>query len=86
MDKDEPGATLPAVCSDVAAAQLECIVSKQDKAMDIAKKLAGPEACEKVFPRYEDNKKRAMELLQIYKDHAAGGKLSEDVPFWSPST
>jgi hypothetical protein len=60
---------------------MECTVVKRDNAFKIAEKLAGKEACEKVFPKYEENKKNALALIDMYKQNAAGGKLKKDV-FW----
>jgi hypothetical protein len=53
---------------------MECLISKRDIAHQIAVKLAGKEDCEKVFPYYEDNKKKALEMIKVYKDAASGEK------------
>jgi hypothetical protein len=47
----------------------------------LAQKLAGKDATEKVLPYYEDNQKKAMDLIELYKSNVAGGKLKKDV-FW----
>ena len=49
--------------------------------MQTAIKLAGKDAAEKVFPYYEDNKKKALELVDLYQGNVAGDKLKKDV-FW----
>jgi hypothetical protein len=47
---------------------MECLFNKQEYAMQVAVQLAGKEKCDTVFPYYEDNKKKAFELLEIYKN------------------
>jgi hypothetical protein len=61
---------------------MECAVEKRDKAMTITKKLIGTEATAKAFPYYEEKKQKAVDLIQIYKEHAAGNKATQDGPFW----
>jgi hypothetical protein len=60
---------------------MECTVARRDNAMKVAEKLAGKAACVAVFPKYEENKKNALDLIAMYKQNAAGGKLNKDV-FW----
>jgi hypothetical protein len=60
---------------------MECTVAKRDDAMKVAEKLAGKAACGKVFPKYEENKKKALDLIAMYKTNAADGKLNKSV-FW----
>jgi hypothetical protein len=59
---------------------VECLFNKQEQAMQIAVQLAGKEKCDTVFPYYEDNKKKAMELLEVYKN-SRGIEKNDDV-FW----
>lgn len=72
----------PEPCIDLAVIHMECTVVKRDNAMKIAEKLAGKAACEKVFPKYEENKKNALDLIAMYKQNAAGGKLNNKDVFW----
>lgn len=58
---------------------MECLINKRETAYQTAVKLAGKEACERVFPYYEDNKKKALDMMDVYKHDAAGEK--KDV-FW----
>jgi hypothetical protein len=60
---------------------MKCLVNKREEAMQVAIKLAGKEATTKVFPYYEDNKKKATELIELYQGNVAGDKLKKDV-FW----
>ena len=71
----------PEPCVDLAVSHMECSIAKRENAMKIAEKLAGKAAVEKVFPQYEENKKKALDLISMYKSNAAGGKLNKDV-FW----
>lgn len=59
---------------DHAAKHIECLINKRETAYQTAVKLAGKEACDKVFPYYEDNKKKALDLMKIYKNNASGEK------------
>lgn len=71
----------PEACIDVAVNYMECTLAKRDNAMKVAEQLAGKAACEKVFPKYEENKKSALDLIAMYKSNAAGGKSNKSV-FW----
>ena len=71
----------PESCVDLAVNHMECAVAKRDIAYQTATQLAGKDSVEKVFPKYEENKKKALDLIELYKNNAAGGKLSKDV-FW----
>lgn len=62
-----------------AAKHMECLINKRETAYQMAVKLTGKEACEKVFPYYEDSKKKALDMMEIYKTNTAGEK--KDV-FW----
>mmetsp|Transcript_16046 Transcript_16046/g.44380 ORF Transcript_16046/g.44380 Transcript_16046/m.44380 type:complete len:140 (-) Transcript_16046:226-645(-) len=73
------GSSFPAACATQAAKHMECLVNKRDTAYQLAVKLAGKEETEKVFPYYEDNKKKALDLIEIYKKSAAGEKSGA---FW----
>ena len=53
---------------------MECLIDKREQAMQVAIQLAGKEKCDAVFPYYEENKKQAMELLQIYKNNSGGAE------------
>jgi hypothetical protein len=69
----------PVACTDHAVKHMECLINKRDTAYQIAVKLAGKEDTEKVFPYYEDNKKKALDMIKVYKDAAAGEKSGA---FW----
>ncbi|KAL3945738.1 MAG: hypothetical protein SGBAC_000125 [Bacillariaceae sp.] len=71
----------PEPCVDLAVNHMECSIAKRENAMKIAEKLAGKAAVEKVFPKYEENKQKALDLIAMYKGNAAGGNLNKDV-FW----
>ena len=58
---------------------MECLINKRDTAYQLAVKLAGKDECEKVFPYYEDNKKKALDMIKVYKDAASGEKSGA---FW----
>jgi hypothetical protein len=60
---------------------MECSVKKRDYAYQIAQNLTGKETCDKVFPKYEENKNKALDLIALYKDNVEGGKLKKDI-FW----
>ena len=60
---------------------MECLISKRDTAYQMAVKLAGKEDCEKVLPYYEDNKKKALDMIEVYKNNLAGEKAKNGV-FW----
>ena len=49
--------------------------------MEVAVKLAGQDKCNTVFPYYEDSKKKAIDLLDVYKKNIEGGKMKKDI-FW----
>mmetsp|Transcript_15833 Transcript_15833/g.36658 ORF Transcript_15833/g.36658 Transcript_15833/m.36658 type:complete len:101 (-) Transcript_15833:293-595(-) len=72
------GSKFPVACSDQAVQHLECLFSKRETAYQLAVKLAGKEQCEKVFPYYEDNKKKALDMIKVYKDASA----ENSGPFW----
>ena len=69
----------PAACMNQAVTHMECLINKRETAYQTAVKLAGKEACERIFPYYEDNKKKALDMMEVYKHDAAGEK--KDV-FW----
>lgn len=71
---------IPPKCMEKAAEHLECLITKRETAYQMAVKLAGKEVTEKVFPYYEDNKKKALDLMEIYKKDAAADK---NKVFWS---
>jgi hypothetical protein len=73
--------SFPEPCVDLAVNHMECAVLKRDYAYQISQNLAGKDDCEKVFPKYEENKKKALDLIELYKNNAAGGKLNKDA-FW----
>jgi hypothetical protein len=78
--QDSPGSSpFPAACMNQAVKHMECLINKRETAYQTAVKLAGKEACERVFPYYEDNKKKALDMMEVYKHDAAGEK--KDV-FW----
>lgn len=60
---------------------MECAVAKREYAYETAVQLAGKDAVDKVLPKYEESMQKAAELIALYKDNAAGGKLKKDV-FW----
>jgi hypothetical protein len=60
---------------------MECLINKREQAMQVAVKLAGQEKCDTVFPYYEDSKKKALELIDVYRKNVEGGKMKKDV-FW----
>ena len=60
---------------------LECAVAKREYAYETAVQLAGKDAVDKVLPKYEESMSRAHELISLYKENAAGGKIKKDV-FW----
>lgn len=60
---------------------MKCLVNKREQAFQTAVKLAGKEATEKAFPYYEDSKKKAMDLIELYQGNVAGDKLKKD-SFW----
>jgi hypothetical protein len=70
----------PEACSDLGMKHMECLINKREQAMQVAIQLAGKEKCDTVFPYYEDNKKKAMELLQIYKENSSSEKKGG---FWA---
>lgn len=72
----------PESCADVAVNHMECAVLKRDYAYSTAQNLAGKAATDRVFPKYEESKKKALDLIELYKNNAAGGKLNKDTPFW----
>lgn len=72
-------ASFPIACTDQAVKHMECLINKRDTAYQIGVKLAGKEDCEKVFPYYEDNKKKALDIIKLYKDAASGEKSNS---FW----
>jgi len=76
---DSSGTQFPATCMVDAAKHMECLINKRETAYQMAVKLTGKEACEKVFPYYEDNKKKALDMMDIYKSNATVEK--KDV-FW----
>jgi hypothetical protein len=47
---------------------MECLFNKREQAMQIAVQLAGKEKCDTVFPYYDDSRKKALELLELYKN------------------
>ena len=71
--------SFPAACSDIAVKHMECLINKRETAYQIAVKLAGKEKCEAVLPYYEDNKKKALDMIKIYKESASDQKSSG---FW----
>eukprot|EP00428_Durinskia_dybowskii_P025544 CAMPEP_0170247968 /NCGR_PEP_ID=MMETSP0116_2-20130129/23775_1 /TAXON_ID=400756 /ORGANISM="Durinskia baltica, Strain CSIRO CS-38" /LENGTH=94 /DNA_ID=CAMNT_0010498853 /DNA_START=129 /DNA_END=413 /DNA_ORIENTATION=+ len=71
----------PESCTDVAVNFLECAVAKREYAYETAAHIAGKEEVNKVLPKYEESIQKAKELIALYKDNAAGGKLKKDV-FW----
>ena len=73
--------TFPESCADFAVDHMECALMKKDYAYQIAESLAGKDAVAKVFPKYKDSKQKALDLIEIYKNNAAGGKLKKDT-FW----
>ncbi|VEU37663.1 unnamed protein product [Pseudo-nitzschia multistriata] len=73
------GSSFPAACANEAVKHMECLINKRDTAYQLAVKLAGKDECEKVFPYYEDNKKKALDMIGIYKHSAEGEKAST---FW----
>ncbi|KAG7364857.1 hypothetical protein IV203_038060 [Nitzschia inconspicua] len=76
--QNKSGDTFPAACADLGIKHMECLINKREQAMQVAIQLAGKEKCDVVFPYYEDNKKKALELLEIYKKSSGEKK---DV-FW----
>ena len=78
LAQNSDGSTFPVACADQAVKHMECLINKRDTAYQIAVKLAGKDECEKVFPYYEDNKKKALDMIKVYKD--ASGDTSG--PFW----
>jgi len=60
---------------------LECAVARREYAYETAVQLAGKDAVDKVLPNYEESMSRASELIAVYKENAAGGKIKKDV-FW----
>ena len=64
--------TFPTACTDQAVKHMECLINKRETAYQIAVKLAGKEKCETVLPYYEDNKKKALDMIKIYKDAGSG--------------
>ena len=78
--QDSSGSSpFPAACMNQAVTHMECLINKRETAYQTAVKLAGKEACERIFPYYEDNKKKALDMMEVYKHDAAGEK--KDV-FW----
>eukprot|EP00934_Nitzschia_sp_Nitz4_P000275 Nitzschia sp. Nitz4//scaffold86_size83305//36746//37187//NITZ4_005257-RA/size83305-snap-gene-0.167-mRNA-1//-1//CDS//3329559235//275//frame0 len=71
----------PESCADVAMSHLECAVAKRAYAYDTAVELAGKDAVDKVLPKYEESMKKATELIALYKENVAGGKVNKEV-FW----
>ena len=65
------GSSLPDACMDVAVNHMECAVLKRDYAYQVAQNLAGKEAVDRVFPNYEDNKKKALDLIDVYRTSGA---------------
>jgi hypothetical protein len=64
----QTGNTFPESCTDVAMNHMECLFNKREQAMQIAVQLAGKEKCDTVFPYYDDSRKKALELLELYKN------------------
>lgn len=60
---------------------MECLFKKREVAYQLAQSLAGKEVTERVLPTYEDNQKKAMDLIELYKSNLVDGKLQKDV-FW----
>jgi DNA-binding sugar fermentation-stimulating protein len=81
LQPQSAGSTFPEACTDLGIKHMECLINKRDQAMQVAVKLAGKDKCEKVFPYYEESKKKALDLIQVYKDNLEGGKMKKDV-FW----
>jgi len=75
------GSPFPVACTDQAVKHMECLINKRDKAYQMAVKLAGKEDCERVFPYYTDNKKKALDMIEVYKNAAAGEKAKNGA-FW----
>lgn len=71
----------PEACSDLAMNHLECAVAKRAYAYETAVQLAGKDAVDKVLPNYEESMKKATELIGLYKDNVAGGKVNQEA-FW----
>jgi hypothetical protein len=81
-DKD---AKFPPACIDLAVAQMECSVAKLEVAIQSAEKLKGKESVKKTFPYYIEQKQKTLDLIEIYKNNLAGGKLNKDDAFWQPA-
>mmetsp|Transcript_41390 Transcript_41390/g.99139 ORF Transcript_41390/g.99139 Transcript_41390/m.99139 type:complete len:144 (-) Transcript_41390:1288-1719(-) len=81
VGEKKSGGEFPAACTDLGVGHMKCLIEKRDVAMQTAIKLAGKDAAEKVFPYYEENKKKALELVDLYQGNVAGDKLKKDV-FW----
>ena len=73
---------MPKPCADLTVTFLECAIQKRDAAMKIAEELAGKDGAHKVFPYYEDSRKKALDLIETYKEGVAGSKDLKDNPFW----
>ena len=66
--QNSDGSPFPASCVDKAVKHMECLINKRETAYQIAVKLAGKEECERVLPYYEDNKKKALDMIKVYND------------------
>lgn len=66
---------------DVAVNFMDCAVAKREFAYETAVQISGKDAVNKVLPKYEETIQKTKDLIALYKDNAAGGKLKKDV-FW----
>jgi hypothetical protein len=62
-------------------AHLECAVAKREYAYQTAVELSGKSAVDATLPNYEESMKKAADLIDLYKNNAAGGKSKKEV-FW----
>jgi hypothetical protein len=60
---------------------MECMLQKREEAYQLAVKLAGKEKVDTVLPYYEENRNKAMDLINVYKSNVEGEKPKKDV-FW----
>jgi hypothetical protein len=56
-------------------------VARREYAYETAVELAGKNAVDKVLPNYEESMQKTADLISLYKENAAGGKIKKDV-FW----
>lgn len=56
-------------------------MARREYAYETAVELAGKNAVDKVLPNYEESMQKTADLISLYKENAAGGKIKKDV-FW----